>query len=125
MSLRALTPMLRTPDLAASVAFYTQALDFRLSAGDVAGGWVSLARDGVELMLSGLNAHEGDRAPAFTGSLYLRTDDVDGWWSRLRERARVCYPIEDFAYGMREFAVYDNNGYLLQFGQPIAAFDPA
>ena len=125
MSLRALTPMLRTPDLAASVAFYTQALDFRLSAGDIAGGWVSLARDGVELMLSGLNAHEGDRAPAFTGSLYLRTDDVDGWWSRLRERARVCYPIEDFAYGMREFAIYDNNGYLLQFGQPIAAFDPA
>ena len=125
MSLRALTPMLRTPELAATVDFYTQSLDFHLSAGDVAGGWALLARDGVELMLSGLNTHEGDGAPAFTGSLYLRTDDVDGWWARLRDRARVCYPIEDFAYGMREFAIYDNNGYLLQFGQPIAAFDPA
>ena len=34
-----------------------------------------------------------------------------------RER---CYPIEDFHYGMREFAIFDNNGYLLQFGQPLA-----
>ena len=125
MSLRALTPMLRTPALAATVEFYTQVLDFHLSAGDVAGGWAALARDGVELMLSELNAHEGDVVPAFTGSLYLRTDDVDGWWQRLHERGRVCYPIEDFGYGMREFAIYDNNGYLLQFGQPIAAFDQA
>ena len=29
----------------------------------------------------------------------------------------VVYPMETFGYGMREFAVYDNNGYLLQFGQ--------
>ena len=40
-------------------------------------------------------------------------------WQRVRERARVCYPLEDFDYGMREFAIYDNNGYLLQFGEPI------
>lgn len=30
------------------------------------------------------------------------------------------YPVEDFGYGMREFAIYDNNGYLLQFGQEIS-----
>jgi len=37
------------------------------------------------------------------------------------EETRVCYPIENFAYGMREFAIYDNNGYLLQFGEPSLA----
>jgi hypothetical protein len=26
------------------------------------------------------------------------------------------YTIENFEYGMREFAIYDNNGYMLQFG---------
>ena len=69
-------------------------------------------------MLSGPNRHQGDAAPAFTGSLYFRTDDVDGLWRSLKDRARVCYPIEEFDYGMRELGVYDNNGYLLQFGQP-------
>jgi len=39
-------------------------------------------------------------------------------WRRVEGRARVCYPIETFEYGMREFAVYDNNGYLVQIGQP-------
>jgi hypothetical protein len=36
-------------------------------------------------------------------------------WER-GERQGVCYPIEDFDYGMRSFAIYDANGYLLQFG---------
>ena len=40
-------------------------------------------------------------------------------WEQVKDAARVCYPIEDFDYGMREFAVFDNNGYLLQFGQEI------
>ena len=43
--------------------------------------------------------------------------DVDALWERLKDVVRVCYPIEDFEYGMREFGIYDNNGYLLQFGQ--------
>lgn len=31
----------------------------------------------------------------------------------------VCYPAEDFPFGMRGFIIYDNNGHLLQFGQEI------
>ena len=37
----------------------------------------------------------------------------------MKDKAEVVYPIEDFDYGMREFAIRDNNGYLLQFGQEI------
>jgi hypothetical protein len=38
--------------------------------------------------------------------------------------ARICYLIETFEYGTREFAIYDNNGYVLQFGQELQA-EPA
>ena len=54
-----------------------------------------------------------------TGSLYFNTDDVDALWDRLKDRCEVVYPIDDFEYGMREFAVRDNSGYLLQFGKQI------
>ena len=118
MPLRALVPMLRTWDLPGTLAFYTGALGFVCEAGGAEEGWAALCRDGVELMLSAPNAHLPETMAAFTGSLYLRCDDVDAWWARLRDAARVCYAIEDFPYGMREFAVYDNNGYLLQFGTP-------
>lgn len=72
-------------------------------------------------MLSMPNAHEGDNRPAFTGSLYFRVADVDALWSTLQGRARTCYPLESFDYGMREFGIYDNNGYLLQFGTPLCS----
>jgi uncharacterized glyoxalase superfamily protein PhnB len=82
-------------------------------------GWASLSRDGVTIMLASPNAHEPFDKPAFTGSLYVRCDDVDALWDGVKDAARVCYPVEDFDYGMREFAIYDDNGYLLQFGQQL------
>ena len=121
MKIESLTPMLRTWDLRASNAFYTEVLGFECESLSEEQGWASLRRDGVAIMLAGPNPHEDDKAPAFTGSLYFHTDDVDGLWQRLKDRVRVCYPIENFEYGMREFAIYDNNGYLLQFGQPLPA----
>jgi hypothetical protein len=51
----------------------------------------------------------------------FRCDDVDAMWRQVKDQAKVCYPIEDCEYGMREFAIYDDNGYLLQFGQEIEA----
>ena len=120
MKLEKLTPMLRTKDLKGTVEFYTQVLGFECSAFSEEWAWASLGRDGVSVMLAGPNEHEPFDQPAFTGSLYFRTDGVDTLWEQLKDRAKVCYPVEDFEYGMREFAVYDNNGYLLQFGQEIA-----
>lgn len=119
MHLNALAPILRTWDVPETLAFYTGTLGFACAAGGVEAGWAALCRDGIEIMISAPNAHLDERAAAFTGSLYLRTGTVDAWWEALRDRARICYPIEDFDYGMREFAIFDNNGYLLQFGQPL------
>lgn len=116
--LQALVPMLRVPDVPASVVWYRDVLGF-LSCTDGREGWALLSRDGIELMLSAFNTHEGDVTSSFTGSLYLRCDDIDDWWHRLKDNARVCYPIEDFHYGMREFAIFDGNGFLIQFGQPL------
>jgi hypothetical protein len=48
---------------------------------------------------------------------------VDQLWELVNARAKVCYPIETFGYGMREFGIYDNNGYLLQFGQPMLSLE--
>ena len=55
--------------------------------------------------------------PAMTGSIYFNVEGVDAWWERLKDRCTVEYPVDDFECGMREFAIRDNSGYLLQFGQ--------
>lgn len=70
-------------------------------------------------MLALPNEHTLYDKIGFTGSFYFNTNEVDVLWEQLKDKVRVCYGIENFEYGMREFAVYDNNGYLLQFGQEI------
>lgn len=119
MHLAALTPVLWTEDLHATIVFYTLNLDFVRTAHTE--GWAALERDGIELMISLPTLHGGYNGPVFSGSFYFRCDDVDAWWERLKEKAPVVYPIEDFDYGMREFAIRDNNGYILQFGKSLAA----
>jgi uncharacterized glyoxalase superfamily protein PhnB len=120
MSLENLRPMLWTEDLMGSVDFYTSVLGFTANEINDEWGWASLSKDRVGLMLARPIEHSNFEKIGFTGSLYFNTDNVDGLWEELKDKARVCYGIENFFYGMREFAVYDNNGYLLQFGQEIA-----
>lgn len=124
MKFAGITPMLRTKDLKGSVEFYSRLLGFECGALSEDWGWASLSRDGVTIMLALPNAHKPFKRRAFTGSLYIRCDDVDAMWKQVKDRAKVCYPIEDFEYGMREFAIYDNNGYLLQFGEEIPGEAP-
>ena len=70
-------------------------------------------------MIAKPNEHTKYDKIGFTGSFYFNTDDVDAMWAKLKDKAAVGCGIENFEYGMREFAVFDNNGYLLQFGQVI------
>jgi len=117
MKLHSLVPMLWTNDLDQTVEFYRQMLGFecvnRMEA------WALLKKDTIELMLSLPNAHEAFDKIQFTGSFYFRPDDVSQLWQQLKNKVAVVYPLEDFEYGMREFAIRDNNGYILQFGQEI------
>lgn len=120
MRLTGLTPTLYTRDVRGSVDFYVTTLGFQLDGPD-GGSGAFVRRDEVTIMFAWPNAHMPFEAPVLTGALYIRCDDVDEAWERVKDAARVCYPIEDFDYGMREFAIFDNNGYLLQFGQEIDA----
>ncbi len=117
MKILDVTPMLTVTAMEPAIAFYRDILGFECLAS--LDGWACMGRDGTEVMLALPNAHLPFERPLMTGSLYFNTDDVDGWWGELKDRAQVEYPIEDFAYGMREFAVRDNSGYLLQFGRRI------
>ncbi|HXR79783.1 MAG TPA: VOC family protein [Saprospiraceae bacterium] len=119
MKLTSLRPMLWTKDLQGSIDFYTQVLEFTLDENSDDWGWASLHKDDVHIMLALPNEHTPFDKPTFTGTLYLNTDDVDYWWKKLKDKVKLCYEIEDFEYDMREFAFYDNNGYLLQYGTEI------
>lgn len=118
MELTALTPMIWVENLDESIAFYMNVLGFEID-GNSDGTWAKIKKDAVKLMLALPNANIPFDKPVFTGSIYLYTKNVDEIWEKLKDVTEVVYPLEITEYGMKEFAIYDNSGYLLQFGTNI------
>ena len=112
--------MLWTEDLLGSLKFYTETLGFAADEVNEEWGWASLSIDSVGIMFAKPNAHTPYDKIGFTGTFYFNTDGVDAMWAKLKDITNICYGIENFDHGMREFAIYDNNGYMLQFGQEIS-----
>ena|SRR6218665_1174833 len=119
MAFTFLRPILYTMDIKETIAFYTNILGFELMNYKEEWQWASLKKDQVEIMLGAMNEHIPLKAPAFSGSLYINVSNVDELWEQLKEKVKICYEIENFDWQMREFAIYDINGYVVQFGQSI------
>lgn len=117
MKCKRLTPMLWTEDLQASIAFYTQTLGFTCAEFNEEWQWAVLQLDAIELMLAQPNQHTPYDKIGFTGSFYIEVDDVETLWHHLKNKATIVYKLETFDWGMKEFAIKDTNGYMLQFGQ--------
>ena len=119
MKITELRPMLWTEDLKGTIDFYVNELGFTCGEQNDDWGWATLWIDEIAVMIARPNEHTPYEKIGFTGSFYFNTDDVEAMWGKLKDKAKICYGIETFPWGMREFAIFDNNGYMLQFGQEI------
>ncbi len=119
MKLLGLSPMLWTKHLNLTVGFYTNVLKFTCDELNEKIGWASVSRDNIQVMIVEPRQHPEFTESQFTGSIYIHTDDVDKVWKELKEKVEIVYPIDNFEHGMREFAIYDCNKYMIQFGQEI------
>ena len=132
-------PLLEVFDMRASLAFYRDALGFRIvesapsEARDDDYGWAWLQRDGVNLMLN--SAYEPGAArperpdPARVAAhrdttLYLGCPDVDAAYEHLRALGIAARPPEVAPYGMKQLYVQDPDGFNVCF-QWAAADAPA
>ncbi len=120
MALREIRPMIWTKELKETVVFYTEKLGFTCGEYNKFCGWAAFHRDNIEIMAALPNEHFSFERPVFTGAFYIYTDQVDKIWEELHGKVQICYAIENFEYRMREFAIFDNNGYILQFGQKLS-----
>ena len=123
MKFQPIVPMIWTEQLQETIDFYCNVLGFTCGEQNDEWGWASLFKDDCELMLAKPNQHSPFEKPVFTGTFYIKTDEVEILWNQLKDKSKIVYELETFDWGMREFAIYDNNGYMLQFGQDITEDD--
>lgn len=119
MQLQKITPLLWVDNVRTTIDYYVSVFGFDEANFSEDPQWGVVEKHYISIMFCRPGENMGYNGPRLTGSLYLRTDDADAWWDFLKDRAEIVYPLEDSSYGMREFAVKDCNGYILQFGQTI------
>jgi catechol 2,3-dioxygenase-like lactoylglutathione lyase family enzyme len=112
-----IAPRLPVADLARSIAFYTDLLDFKLGLlwPDDAPSFAILERDGVSVQLH--TADESERLTVGHTTLSFDVDDARALHDGLKGRVTVEWGAEVYWYGRREFAVRDPSGYLLIFSE--------
>lgn len=118
MAFKSLRPIIWTKGLQKTTKFYKK-LGFKIAEQNEDWIWACLQKDDVEIMLAYPNEGADFKQANFTGSFYFVVDNVDELWNQVKNDCEIVYEIETFEWDMREFAIYDNNGYILQFGQEI------
>ena len=121
MALEDVVPMLQARSLRETIEFYTTTLGFEcrdLWPNEGEPGWCRLERDGAALMF--YEDPDSDQRPEMTGVVYFYPQDVDSLWAELESKTRVEVPLQAMGYGMREFRIFDCNGYVLAFGQSVS-----
>lgn len=125
MRLQNLIPMLMCRDVQVSIAFYTEALGFRVRdrMDDIGkSGWAMLEQGTVELMLASPSyIPEGNRIDGrFPQAIYyFYPDNIVRLRDALVAAGHAPSELEDRFYGMREFELVDPSGHVLVFGQEI------
>jgi catechol 2,3-dioxygenase-like lactoylglutathione lyase family enzyme len=108
-------PKLPMRDQAATKAFYTQKLGFRL-VGEYP-DYLLLRRDAVEIhffAFKALNPHEN------YGQVYIRTEEIKKLYAELQANGVEIHPNSPLSlqpWGQWEFAILDPDHNLLTFGQ--------
>lgn len=119
MKFQPIVPMIWTKELQKTVDFYCDILGFTCGNQSEELGWAAVSKDECEIMIAEPNENTPFERPYFSGTFYIKTDDVTTLWNDLQGKVKVAYDLEDFDWGMREFAIYDNNNYMIQFGQDL------
>ncbi len=129
MALKYLSPILWTKSLEETISFYENVLGFTSTSNFP--NFVSLNNGDVQIMFV-LPTEEPEDCkdpndkeeffpkPNLTGDIYITTDNVDAIWDSIQGKASIKSEIADRHYLMRDFSIWDNNGYELCFGQDIS-----
>lgn len=112
-----------------TVAFYRDVLGFEAGLTVPPSGplvWAKMEREGAAIMfqerknLIGEYPVLGSRHPAGALTLFVQISGLDAFYASVEGRAKIAKALHTTFYGMKEFAIEDNNGFVLTFAEPAA-----
>ncbi|MFM0545938.1 VOC family protein [Paraburkholderia strydomiana] len=107
-------PVLASLDIARTLRFFSEVLGFRTQHADNF-SYGMAARGEVELHFWLCNVKQ----IAESTSCYVRVDDVYALYAELEPKLPALKRVAETEWGMAELYVFDPDGNLVKFGQPI------
>lgn len=117
--LKIAAPVLASLNMANTLHFYASKLGFEISYSDENYGIVH--RDEIQLHFWKCN----DKIHPENTSCYVYVDEIELLYEEMQQ-ANVVHPngkLEEKPWGMKEFAITDEDGNLIRFGRNIEAFE--
>ncbi len=122
MSIKNITPQIRTTDMASSVLFYTQALGFAVEF-NYEDFYVGLRSGDRSIHLKFVDEKDPSIPYVEEGGhlhLYFATESVADLAEQLKAKGvPLVKDVHETAWQTREFVINDDQGHTLYFGEPI------
>jgi uncharacterized glyoxalase superfamily protein PhnB len=142
MKVDTLSPCLAVPDIRQTIQFYSENLGFELvmAVPETQDGieqelsdskeyvYAMLKKDDVSLMFMRIDGFEEDVVLAgkvsvgASVSFYMQGKGIDAFYAELKNRNIEISEMKLTWYGIKEFYIKDNNGYILGFAEEVEKF---
>jgi uncharacterized glyoxalase superfamily protein PhnB len=137
MKIYKLTPNFEVANIKATIKFYQEILGFNLvmAVPETQDGieqqlsenkeyvYALISKNSVELMLQRTDSFKEDVVLSngltlgASVSFYMEIDGIENFYIEIKNRNIRATELKTTWYGMREFYMYDNNGYILGFAE--------
>lgn len=137
MKANKLTPNFEVKDIRETIAFYQSVLGFSLVMAvpetqdgieqSLADGkeyvYALVSKDNVEMMFQRIDSFKKDvlfakdLSMGASVSFYMEIDGIDTFYEQIKNKGLNPTELKAAWYGMREFYLKDNNGYILGFAE--------
>ena len=137
MKVNKLTPNFEVRNIRETIEFYQSDLGFSvvMAVPETQDGieqsltdgkeyvYALLSKDNVEMMFQRTDSFKKDILLAkdlsmgASVSFYMEIDGIDGFYQQIKDKGLRPTQLKTAWYGMREFYLEDNNGYILGFAQ--------
>ena len=136
---KTLMPNLMVESIEETVRFYTDTLQFSIRMlvtaeqgvhetlqADANYVYAQLVCGSAELMIQRRDSlledmpFMGDVAIGCSASFYIQVEDIQAFYQAYKGQVAFAKDLHTTWYGMQEFYLRDNNGYVLCFGEPAA-----
>lgn len=122
MEYQSLSPNIGVADVNETVSFYTKILGFNLVMSNPQSGtleWAMVANGNAVLMFQQMQSLKNEypqlanRPASGTITFYIKMKNMHSLYKKLKETEFLAKDLHKTFYGADEFAIFDNNGYIL------------